>query len=147
MEKCIFCDPSETKDQVIVDTGNFIVIQSRRPIAPGHIMIIPKRHINSLALTSAELEELFKTAQKFFDVFKKSFNASGINLFTNIGQSAGQQIPHLHFHLISRTSDEKISPFTLINDKNLYKALQQLTKEEILEKVSAIKKDLDLIEV
>jgi diadenosine tetraphosphate (Ap4A) HIT family hydrolase len=103
-------------------------------------MIILKRHANSFVLTSIESEEFFKITQKFFDIFKKDFNASGINLFTNIGQSAGQNILHLHFHLISRTSDEKISPFALINDKNLYKTLQQLTEKEILEKVNTIKK-------
>jgi diadenosine tetraphosphate (Ap4A) HIT family hydrolase len=137
MEKCVFCNPKEIKSQIIIESPSFIVIQSRRPISENHVIIMPKRHFNSLAFSNIESAEFFTITQQLSALFIKQFNASGINLLANIGKSAGQKISHLHFHLISRRDNKT---------KNARKESKQLTGKEIIKKVDAIKKGLDKIE-
>lgn len=146
MEKCVFCNPKEIKNQVIIESPNFIVIQSRRPISANHVIIMPKRHFNSFAFSNIESAEFFTITQQLSALFIKQFNASGINLFANIGKSAGQKISHLHFHLISRHDNETKKPFSFISEKKEHKESKQLTGKEIIKKVDAIKKGLDKIE-
>lgn len=134
MQNCSFCDRESLKHQIITESDDFIVIQARRPLAKGHVMVIPKQHINSFQLSESASIEMLKLIQKLFDTCKEVLGATGMNVFSNIGESAGQTVPHLHFHIVSRFDNDE-SPFKILNDIEKYKALKQLTEEEIKERV------------
>jgi histidine triad (HIT) family protein len=78
-----------------------IAIKDLHPVAPVHILIIPKKEISSLQNMQPEdvflVSEIVKVAQKLAIQFNIQ---EGYRLLTNNGKEAGQTIFHLHFHLI-----------------------------------------------
>lgn len=138
MPMCQFCNRGDLEHQIVKETNGFIVIQARRPLSKGHIMIIPKEHTNSFNFTQNQSTEIFELINTFSNIFHSQLYATGVNVFSNIGASAGQTIPHLHFHIVARFDSEEESPFAILNDREKYKALKQLTKEEIEEQVQSL---------
>lgn len=103
MDDCIFCKiiKGEIPTNKIYDNEKIIAFNDINPKANIHILIIPKRHIESIK----HLEELDKelagemllVAQKL----AKEKNMEGYKLVINVGREGGQLIDHLHFHLLS----------------------------------------------
>lgn len=115
---CPFCDADTLEKQYITDNEYAIALLPRRPISTGHILIIPKRHVQ--LITNLSLNEfgcIQKLINDLFDVFKIYSNAMGFNITNNNGKIAGQHIPHFHFHIFFRSRNEKISPFDILSKK------------------------------
>lgn len=101
---CIFCDIVAGKipcDKVL-ETENLLAFKDLSPQAPTHILLIPKQHIESLQTIpkgqGALLDEMLQAAQKIAK--QEGIADSGFRVISNIGQDAGQTVPHLHFHII-----------------------------------------------
>jgi diadenosine tetraphosphate (Ap4A) HIT family hydrolase len=131
MAECAFCKREEFSEQIITASKYFFVIQARRPLSKGHIIIFPKVHINSFELPDAQSVELIKLLETFRTLFIEQIGAQGVNTFSNIGIAAGQTIPHLHIHMITRFDNESENPFAILNSKQKYKELKTLSPEEI----------------
>lgn len=88
--------------EIIYEEGEIIAFKDANPVAPIHLLIIPKKHIlsvNHLAEEDKELiGELFLVAQKLAREY--GIDKSGYRLIFNIGKDAGQTVDHLHLHLI-----------------------------------------------
>ena len=88
--------------EIIYEEGKIIAFKDANPVAPIHLLIIPKKHIlsvNHLAEEDKELiGELFLVAQKLAREY--GIDKSGYRLIFNIGKDAGQTVDHLHLHLI-----------------------------------------------
>ena len=98
---CIFCNIIEGKigaDKVL-ENEKFLAFKDINPIAPIHILIIPKEHIESFnevsAETMGEMTEFIKEVAKKVGVFEE-----GYRVITNINENGGQEVKHLHFHLL-----------------------------------------------
>ena len=91
----------ELPAEKVFENENFLVIKDRFPVAPVHLLILPKQEITNLQSATAEelswMAELFFIVQKLADDFQI---ADGYRLLTNNGTLAGQSVFHLHFHLI-----------------------------------------------
>jgi len=102
--ECIFCKIAnkEMPAEIIYEEGEIIAFKDANPVAPIHLLIIPKKHIlsvNHLAEEDKELiGELFLVAQKLAREY--GIDKSGYRLIFNIGKDAGQTVDHLHLHLI-----------------------------------------------
>ena len=73
------------------------------PISPGHMLIIPRRHIASFFdATSAERTSLLELLDVARSQLVKEFAPAGFNIGINDGAAAGQTVPHMHIHLIPR---------------------------------------------
>jgi len=102
--ECIFCKIAnkEMPAEIIYEEGKIIAFKDANPVAPIHLLIIPKKHIlsvNHLAEEDKELiGELFLVAQKLAREY--GIDKSGYRLIFNIGKDAGQTVDHLHLHLI-----------------------------------------------
>ncbi len=99
---CIFCKiiNKEIPAKIISETASLIVIQDRAPSAPVHHLVIPKKHIESVAHLEIVDEEII--ADIFFtakDDAKKT-GLKGYKTVFNVGKEGGQVIPHLHLHLL-----------------------------------------------
>jgi len=100
---CIFCDIVQKKQKAdLVHCGkNLIAFSDINPKAPVHILIVPKKHIESVQKLKAEdaplVSELIFTAQK---IAKEKGIGSGYKLIFNCGPGGGQVVPHLHLHLL-----------------------------------------------
>ena len=123
MQNCIFCKivNNEIKSYSIYEDEKFKVILDAFPSALGHVLIIPKEHIENIYELNEELGgELFKIAIKLSKSLKKSYNLSGLNLVQNNGEVAGQKVMHFHIHLIPRQTEDQINfswqPISLLED-------------------------------
>jgi ATP adenylyltransferase len=107
-EGCILCEkPSEDNDALnyILYRGekNFIIMNSY-PYNPGHLMVVPYRHVASLdELTDEERHEHFEIVSRSIKVLRQVFNPGGFNIGINMGKIAGAGIQdHFHTHIVPR---------------------------------------------
>ena len=81
------------------------------PISPGHMLIIPRRHIASFFdATSAERTSLLELLDVARNRLVEEFAPAGFNIGINDGPAAGQTVPHLHIHLIPRFAGDSADP-------------------------------------
>jgi len=79
------------------------------PVSEGHTLVITKKEYKDfLDVPEEELESLMSTVHKIAKAVKQAENAEGINVTTNIGKAAGQDVFHVHFHIIPRFSEDGI---------------------------------------
>ena len=107
-KECIFCKSPQAKTarQVHIlfrGTYNFIML-NLYPYNPGHLMIAPYKHLDSMEKASKEstdeMTDLIKTA---LQVLRSHYNPQGFNTGMNIGRSAGAGMDtHFHFHIVPR---------------------------------------------
>lgn len=140
---CLFCDREGFASQIIQETSEAFVIHARRPLSRGHILILPKKHhADFITLSSDEGSVLIELVQRFSHVLQRTFSSTGLNVFSNIGASAGQTIPHLHIHLVPRFEGEAQSPFQILQSPELYKALERLSPENLKFQITKIQEAL-----
>ena len=104
---CVFCTEQTLppSDSLIVHTGaQGYVILNRFPYNPGHLMVLPNRHVPALAdLSVDELHELADLTRLAEAALVNAYRPQGINVGINLGLSAGAGIrEHLHVHLVPR---------------------------------------------
>lgn len=98
---CIFCKivNNEIPSNVILENEDFLAFHDINPKAPVHILVIPKVHVDSFNEVSAEL--MAKMTPFIHEVAKEvKIEKSGYRLITNIGENGGQEVGHLHFHVL-----------------------------------------------
>jgi len=101
---CIFCKivAGEIPSDIIYQDEEAIAFRDIEPKAPVHLLIIPRKHIPSLAdLTEAEsslVAHMVNIANQL--AAKEGISASGYRLVINCGEQGGQLVPHLHMHLL-----------------------------------------------
>lgn len=103
-DECIFCRIAAGKapGDIVYEDEGFIAFRDILPQAPTHILVIPKMHIASSAELARGQEEL---AGRLIIIAKSLAEKEGIaekgyRLVVNCGAEGGQQVPHLHLHLI-----------------------------------------------
>ena len=74
------------------------------PVNPGHLLVVPNQHAGSLAeLDPADGARLFQVAQQLGGALRRSgLPCAGVNLYLADGAAAGQEVPHIHLHVIPR---------------------------------------------
>lgn len=103
-QDCLFCKivNGETDTEFVHQDEHLAVFKDINPLAPLHLLIVPKRHIRSINdLTDADREivaELIMTARKMAGLF--SIDKSGYRIFFNVEKGGGQEVFHLHLHMI-----------------------------------------------
>jgi histidine triad (HIT) family protein len=98
---CLFCKivKKEIPSNIILEDENFIAFHDINPKAPLHILAIPKIHVDSFDEVPAELMQGMTTFIQ--NIAKETrLNESGYRVITNIGENGGQEINHLHFHVL-----------------------------------------------
>lgn len=98
-------------DRILLQDALCLAVRDAFPISPGHTLIIPKRHVQSLFDTTIE-ERMAMHA--LLDAAKTSIDGDlkpvAYNIGINDGPAAGQTVPHLHWHLIPRYDDDDADP-------------------------------------
>lgn len=101
---CIFCKIAngEIPSTKVYEDETVVAFNDLEPQAPTHILVIPKAHITSAADVTAEnssvVAHIFEVIAKLSEELKMT---DGFRVVTNCGESAGQTVKHLHFHLLS----------------------------------------------
>ncbi len=101
---CIFCQivAGKVPSEILHQDEEVIAFRDINPQSPTHLIIIPKRHIPSLAqLSEAELPLIGHMVNVANQLAKKEGIAEkGYRLAINCGEQGGQVVPHLHLHLL-----------------------------------------------
>ena len=108
---CIFCKivSGEIPSEILYQDEEVIAFHDIEPLAPTHLLVIPRRHIPSLThLSEADaplIGHMVKIANQL--AREKDIAGSGYRLVISCGEQGGQLVPHLHMHLLGgkRLSD------------------------------------------
>ena len=101
---CIFCQivAGKVPSDVVYQDEDVIAFRDINPQAPVHLLIIPRKHITSLAHLPEEesslLGDMVSVANRLAE--KEGVSKSGYRLVVNCGKEGGQLVPHLHLHLL-----------------------------------------------
>ncbi|MCS7117150.1 MAG: HIT domain-containing protein [Nitrososphaerota archaeon] len=132
---CIFCEkPKENRDEenYIVYRGlnNFVILNSY-PYNPGHLMIVPYKHISSLeGLSKEERDEHFEILVRVVKILKEAMNPDGFNIGMNLGEGAGAGIKdHLHTHVVPRWKEDTNYMPVIADTKVIVEALNSTYKK------------------
>jgi histidine triad (HIT) family protein len=104
MEDCIFCRiaAGQIPANILYEDEEVAAFRDINPRAPVHILIIPKKHITSLAQVEEEdavlLGRLCLAARRIAE--SEGIAQTGYRLISNCGKDSGQEVAHLHFHLL-----------------------------------------------
>lgn len=99
---CVFCKiaAGEIPSEAIYEDENLIAFNDLDPQAPIHFLVIPKKHITSLATLDESDSDLVAKIMLVIQKLAKENNLEGYRVVTNIGEDGGQSVPHLHFHVL-----------------------------------------------
>jgi histidine triad (HIT) family protein len=99
---CIFCKicEGEIPNKTVLENDNFLAFEDISPQAKIHVLIIPKVHIQSFnEMTPNIMAEMTTFIQEV--ALTLGVKSDGYRLITNIGQNGGQEVAHIHFHLLA----------------------------------------------
>ena len=99
---CVFCKivEGEIPTDKIYEDEDIIAFNDLDPQAPIHFLVIPKKHITSLATLDESDSDLVAKIMLVIQKLAKENNLEGYRVVTNIGEDGGQSAPHLHFHVL-----------------------------------------------
>lgn len=104
MEECIFCKiiRGEIPSERVLEDDSFIAIRDINPKAPVHVLVIPRDHLRSLdeidAWESPHGQDLLSFIVRVAET--SGVRESGYRVVTNAGPDAGQEVDHLHLHVL-----------------------------------------------
>ncbi|MCD4783894.1 MAG: histidine triad nucleotide-binding protein [Candidatus Eremiobacteraeota bacterium] len=102
---CLFCKilEGEIPSKKVYEDDRIYAFQDIHPQAPIHILVIPKKHINSiLDLTDEDADLVGYMMSKISDIVKENdIPQDSIRIVSNCGKRAGQTVFHLHFHILA----------------------------------------------
>ena len=104
MDSCLFCKivRGEIPGNVVYEDDAVLAFEDIAPVAPVHILIIPKVHIATLTDLRGDaaniIADIFRAAATI--AAEKGLNEGGYRVVANCGEKAGQSVFHIHFHLL-----------------------------------------------
>lgn len=108
---CPFCSKN-IKELVLIESERAILIVNLFPAVFGHLLVIPRDHICSLsALPPPTSGDMFALAVRAANILRGSLSPHGMNIFLNEGKIAGQNLEHLHLHVVPRTPSDNLVNF------------------------------------
>lgn len=131
-ESCVYCDPKVIARQSVFEGRYFTILLDHAPYVPGHLLLVPKRHLlRADELSSEEWQELSVMTPKIAAVFKRNLATDKYLLLQKNG--AFQSEPHIHFHFLPVHSEswkqvfngalsvKKMDPDTLNENVNRFR--------------------------
>ncbi len=124
---CIFCKivKREIPAKIIAETGKSLAFIDAFPLTKGHSLVIPKNHYEKVQdIATDDYADLFEIVRKVISKVDKISNAT--LLAVHNGKESGQEIPHVHVHLIPRSAEDSAGPV-----HSMFKDRPKLSESEI----------------
>ena len=110
MSDCVFCDivAGKAPASIVYQDDVVLAIMDIRPVNPGHVVVMPKKHIAYMAdMDEGTGMHLFRIAMRVEQAIRNSgVRCEGANLFLADGEAAGQEVFHLHILVFPRFKDD-----------------------------------------
>jgi len=132
---CIFCKivKGEIPAKIIQETTKSLAFMDAFPLAKGHSLVIPKHHYEKLQeIPPEENAELFETVRNVLSKVDKLTNATLVALHN--GKDSGQEVPHVHIHLIPRSKQDSAGPV-----HSMFKDRPKLSDKEFVDLLEKLK--------
>ncbi len=104
-EDCVFCKiiKGEIPSTKVYEDDEIVAFNDINPIAPIHILVVPKKHILSIMEINDDklLGHINEVIKKI--ATEKGLDQKGFRIVTNIGEDGGQAVKHVHFHILGGT--------------------------------------------
>lgn len=103
--KDVFCKiiDGEIPSAKVYEDDDVLAILDISQVTKGHTLVMPKKHYdNYLSCPKEIMHKVFDVAQRIGQAEMRVLGAKGINIITNVGEPAGQTVPHFHVHVIPR---------------------------------------------
>lgn len=112
---CVFCDIIQKKieTEFVYEDENIIAFSDIRPKAPVHMLIAPKKHIESIKNIDGNNEILAGKMINAARIIAENKSLSGYKLIFNVGKKGGQIIDHLHLHLLGGWNEKNIKDINI----------------------------------
>ncbi|MFZ2502476.1 MAG: HIT family protein [Nocardioides sp.] len=110
--RCLFCAivAGEVAADVVLDEPEFVAFLDIRPVFKGHVLLVPRGHVDTLTDLPADLHAGFMgAAQRIARAVVDSLGAQGS--FVAINNTVSQSVPHLHLHVVPRTKGDGLRGF------------------------------------
>lgn len=139
---CIFCAQAEDDERIsklaVFEDDFLMVVLNIFPYNTGHLMVVPKRHVNSMVdLEDEERNRMFAMVSKVEELQREVVEPAGIDVGMNIGKAAGESIPHLHVQLVPIYEKDRGFMETSLDTKVMKQSLPD-TQEEYKERVDIL---------
>jgi len=109
-EECRFCITKPGR-RIMIEGKYGFAAWDRHPASEGHFLVMPYRHFSDyFDISDEEREELWRLVAEGKKLTDEKYNPDGYNIGINVGQWAGQSIPHLHIHVIPRYKGDVENP-------------------------------------
>jgi len=108
---CIFCKiiSGEIKSKFLKETTHSVCFLDAFPLASGHVLVIPKNHHEKIQdMSIQENTDLFSLVHEMISNVDKITGSTLVAIHN--GKEAGQEIPHVHVHLVPRSNDDSAGP-------------------------------------
>ena len=106
MPDCVFCDivRGTAQSSTVYADDTIVAFMDIQPVNEGHVLVVPRAHAAQLADLDGETgAHLFRVAMRLTEAIRQSgVRCEGVNLFLADGEAAGQEVFHVHLHLIPR---------------------------------------------
>jgi histidine triad (HIT) family protein len=109
---CVFCSiiAGETSADVVLDEPDLVAFLDARPVFKGHVLLVPREHVVTLADLPAQLRDGFlEAAQRLSRAVVDGLGAQGS--FVAMNNVVSQSVPHLHLHVVPRTKGDGLRGF------------------------------------
>ncbi|MBS2937112.1 HIT family protein [Nocardioides sp. J2M5] len=109
---CVFCRivAGDLPGHVVLETDDLVAFLDTRPVFKGHVLLVPREHVETLPDLPAELRDGFlEAAQRLAVAVKDGLGAQGS--FVAINNTVSQSVPHLHLHVVPRTKGDGLRGF------------------------------------
>jgi len=130
MDMCIFCKivNKEIPAKIIYEDDETMAFLDINPRNEGHTLVIPKKHYdNLLEAPETTLASMMNVTKLICKRMKNKLNAKGFNIVINVEKVAGQEINHLHLHIIPRyAEDEEVISFGGVKEVELDSVYEKL---------------------
>ena len=105
MKNCVFCKiiNREIPSEIVYEDEKVIAFKDVNPAAPIHILVVPKKHIETLLDVSEEDSSLIAHIYQVINKIAKDneFADKGFRVIANCGRDSGQEVMHIHFHVLA----------------------------------------------
>ena len=118
-QSCIFCKIAQKQapSSIIYEDEDVMVFADIRPLNIGHTLVIPRAHyVDIFDIPQELLSRIYKVSKQIALAVKKATNADGISIIQQNGKAAGQDIFHLHVHVIPRFEGQKLQSFSELRE-------------------------------
>jgi len=114
VKNCIFCKISlgDISSERIYENDSFFSVFDSNQKIRGHALVISKKHfVTTLDIPNNLGEDFLDCIKETASILMKKFNSDGFNIVNNNFDSAGQEVKHVHYHILPRKKGDRISIF------------------------------------